>query len=136
MIYRNHTRTRTLILTLALGAASLAAAAPGDALLATWKGQGAGPFSAAAGEKLWNSKHQTEGETRSCATCHGTDLTQAGKHAKTGKPIDPLAVSANPKSLTDPAKVEKWLKRNCTWTLGRECTPQEKGDALTYIQSR
>jgi hypothetical protein len=132
----NRIHAQTLVLTLALGAAGLAVAAPGTDLLATWKGQGAGPFSAAAGEKFWTAKQQTEGETRSCTTCHGTDLTQTGKHVKTGKPIDPLAVSANPKSLTDPAKVEKWLKRNCTWTLGRECTPQEKGDVLSYIQSR
>jgi hypothetical protein len=132
----NRIHARTLVLTLALGTTGFAAAAPGDDLLATWKGQGAGPFSATAGEKFWTAKHQTEGETRSCTTCHGTDLTQTGKHVKTGKPIDPLAVSANPKSLTDPAKVEKWLKRNCTWTLGRECTPQEKGDVLSYIQSR
>lgn len=136
MIHRIRTRVRTLALTLALGAAGPAAAAPGDDLLATWKGQGAGPFSAAAGEKFWTAKHQTEGETRSCTTCHGSDLTQAGKHVKTGRPIPALAVSANSESLTDRAKVEKWLKRNCNWTLGRECTPQEKADVLTYIQSR
>ncbi|MBV5273127.1 MAG: DUF1924 domain-containing protein, partial [Lamprocystis purpurea] len=75
------------------------------------------------------------GEQRSCVTCHGTDLTKPGKHATTGKPIEPLAVSANSERLTDPAKVEKWFGRNCRWTLGRDCTPQEKGDFVRYIQS-
>ncbi len=109
---------------------------PGDELLATYQGQGAGPFSAAAGQKAWTQAHQTEGESRSCTTCHGADLTKTGKHATTGKVIDPLAVSANSKRLTDPAKVEKWFGRNCRWTLARDCTPQEKGDFVKYIQSR
>ena len=39
-----------------------------------------------------------------------------------------MAVSVNPKRLSDPAKVEKWFGRNCRWTLGRDCTPQEKAD--------
>jgi hypothetical protein len=130
---------KALVLTIAIGTVGLAgtaAAAPGDGSLATYQGQGAGPFSAAAGEKAFTARHQTEGESRRCTTCHGTDLTKPGKHAKTGKPIDPLAVSVNPKALTDPAKVEKWLGRNCRWTLGRDCTPQEKGDFVTYFQSR
>jgi hypothetical protein len=115
----------------------LVSAATGDDLLATYQGQGAGPFSAAAGARAWTAKHQPEGsgEQRSCVTCHGTDLTKSGKHATTGKPIEPLAVSANSERLTDPAKVEKWFGRNCRWTLGRDCTPQEKGDFVRYIQS-
>ena len=115
-----------------------ARAVTGDDLIATYQGQGAGPFSAAAGERGWTAKHQPDGaaEQRSCATCHGTDLTKSGKHATTGKPIEPLAVSANRERLTDPAKVEKWFGRNCRWTLGRDCTPQEKGDFVRYIQSR
>ena len=134
----NSNDSRSLVFALAIGGgvlANTATAAPGDDLLATYQGQGAGPFTAAAGAPAWTAKHQTEGESRSCTTCHGTDLTQSGKHAATGKPIEPLAVSANPKRLTDPAKVEKWLGRNCRWTLGRDCTPQEKGNFIKYIQS-
>ena len=44
-----------------------------------------------------------------------------------------MAPSVNPKRLTDRSKIEKWFKRNCKWTLGRECTPQEKGDILTFL---
>lgn len=58
-----------------------------------------------------------------------------GKHSVTGKPIDPLAPAANPERFTNPAKVEKWFKRNCKDVLKRECTPQEKGDVLTYLLS-
>ncbi len=134
----NSNFNKGLVFALAIGVSALAdtaAAVPGDDLLATYQGQGAGPFTAAAGAQGWTAKHQVEGESRSCATCHGTDLTKSGKHAATGKTIEPLAVSANPKRLTDPAKVEKWLGRNCRWTLGRDCTPQEKGDFVKYIQS-
>jgi hypothetical protein len=53
--------------------------------------------------------------------------------ALTGKTIEPVAVSVTPTRYTDPAKVEKWFKRNCTEVLGRECTPQEKGDWLTFV---
>ena len=37
---------------------------------------------------------------------------------------------------TDPEHIEKWFTRNCKWTLGRECTPQEKGDFLLMIRSK
>jgi hypothetical protein len=26
--------------------------------------------------------------------------------------------------------------RNCRWTLGRECTPAEKDDFISFIQTR
>jgi hypothetical protein len=53
-----------------------------------------------------------------------------------GKSIEPVAVSVSPARYTDPAKVEKWFRRNCTEVLGRECTPLEKGDWLTYVISQ
>lgn len=73
---------------------------------------------------------------RSCATCHGSDLTQPGRHATTGKRIAPLAPSVNPERLSDPGEVEKWLRRNCRWTLGRLCTEAEKEGFLAYIRSQ
>lgn len=76
------------------------------------------------------------GQKRSCATCHGTHLTQPGRHAKTKKVIDPLAPSINPERLTDVKEMKKWLTRNCKWTLGRECTAQEQGDFLVYLQTQ
>lgn len=105
-------------------------------------GLGAGPAAAAgdpaAGAAAWTREHAAPdaGPARSCATCHGADLTRPGRHVATGKPIEPLAPSVNPTRLTDPAKVAKWLLRNCRWTLGRDCTAAEEADFIAYIRTR
>ncbi|WP_367268182.1 DUF1924 domain-containing protein [uncultured Thiohalocapsa sp.] len=93
---------------------------------------------AAAGAAAWVQQHPQPGgaPARSCATCHTADLTRPGEHVRTGKPIEPLAPSVSPERLTDQAKVEKWLRRNCRWTLGRECTAAEKADFLAYIRAQ
>lgn len=109
-----------------------------DTLQDEYRAAGAGPFSAAAGEKRWLEKH-TDAETgqeRTCQSCHGSDLKARGKHARTGKIIDPLAPSVNSERLTDIKFINKWFKRNCKWTVGRECTPQEKGDFLEYLRNQ
>jgi hypothetical protein len=100
--------------------------------------QGAGPFSAAAGETLWNSRHTdaSDGKVRHCGLCHTDNLRQSGQHSRTGKVIKPMAPSANPKRLTKVKKIKKWLLRNCKWTLGRECTAQEKGNILAFLKSQ
>jgi mono/diheme cytochrome c family protein len=86
-------------------------------------------FDAGRGEQFFKTKHSDW----SCASCHTEDPRQPGKHAKTDKPIDPLAPTANAKRFTDPKKVAKWFKRNCGDVLGRECSAQEKGDVLAYL---
>lgn len=93
-------------------------------------------FSAARGKTL-HTQSFTGGkaDTPSCTSCHGKDPLAAGQ-TLTGKAIKPLALSATPSRYADPAKVEKWFKRNCNEVLGRECTPQEKGDWLTYVQGQ
>jgi mono/diheme cytochrome c family protein len=106
-------------------------------LQAGYASQGARAPNAAAGEAMWRKPFDTTaGERRRCASCHTENLRTAGKHARTGKPIDPMAPSANPARLTDAKKIEKWFTRNCKWTVGRACTPQEKADFLSYIQSQ
>lgn len=87
-------------------------------------------FSAARGESFFKQKH---GNEWSCASCHSENTAMSGKHAKTGKIIQPLAPSANAERFTDSGKVAKWFKRNCNDVLDRICTPQEKGDVLTYL---
>ena len=107
-----------------------------DAMLKVYSDAGAGPFSAEAGQRMWtekNSHNKTPAE-RSCSSCHTSNLGDSGKHAKTQKVIKAMAPSVNGKRLTDTKKIEKWFKRNCKWTLGRECSAQEKGDFLLYIQ--
>jgi len=95
-------------------------------------------FSAEAGKSLFFQEFTDEktGKIRQCTTCHTDDLRNAGKHARTGKVIKPLAPSVNSERLTNLKDIRKWLKRNCKWTLGRECTVQEKGDVLTFIQTQ
>ena len=109
-----------------------------DELLASYRQQGASGFSAAAGKSFWNQSVSRNGidRTRSCATCHTSDVHQYGKHAITGNEIEPLAHSVMSKRLTNPRKIRKWLRRNCEWVRGRECTPQEKGDILTYLREQ
>lgn len=121
-----------------LAGAALANAAAVDDLLAQYRAQGGGAFTPEEGKAAWNKSipDSKTGEERSCAGCHGSDLRRVGKHLQTGKPIDPMAPSANAKRLTDPKFIEKWFKRNCQWTLGRECTPKEKGMFLTFIQNQ
>lgn len=91
---------------------------------------GAQEFSAVRGESFFKAKH---GNDWSCASCHTDNPAALGKHAKTGKVIDPLAPSAHAERFTNPKKVAKWFKRNCNDVLNRVCTPQEKGDVLTYL---
>ena len=87
-------------------------------------------FSAERGARFFQSTH---GNDWSCATCHTANPAAAGKHAKTGKTILPLAPAANPERFTDLAVAEKWFRRNCNDVLGRLCTAQEKGDVLAYL---
>ncbi len=87
-------------------------------------------FSAERGERFYK---QTHGKELSCASCHTEDPAASGKHATSGKVIQALAPAANAERFTDPAKVEKWFKRNCNDVLGRVCTPTEKGDVIAYI---
>jgi hypothetical protein len=86
--------------------------------------------SAARGERFFNSPH---GNEWSCASCHGNPPTAAGRHAKTGKSIAPLAPAANAGRFADAAKVEKWFRRNCNDVLGRACTPAEKADVIAWL---
>ena len=89
-------------------------------------------FSPSRGEQFFKSPHAAEW---SCSSCHSENPKETGKHIVTQKAIDPLAPSVNTERFTNPAKVEKWFKRNCKDVVGRECTSIEKGDVLSYLQS-
>jgi mono/diheme cytochrome c family protein len=98
--------------------------------LATYTAQAAAPADAARGQPFFTNRH---GKDWSCASCHGASPTGEGKHASTGKPIAPLAPAFNPERFTDPAKTEKWFRRNCKDVLARECTAGEKADVLAWL---
>ncbi len=74
-------------------------------------------------------------DTPSCTTCHGASPLKTGM-TRAGKIIEPMAVSKNPERFTDLKKVNKWFRRNCKSVLGRECTPHEKSEFLTYMNSK
>jgi hypothetical protein len=113
-------------------------------------------FSAERGEAFYREPHAIKGAgVWSCSSCHLKDARYSvlahrtdipcrschvindwehpdPKHAKK-RHIEPFAPSANPKRLTDPERVETFLKLNCTLLLKRECTTLEKGDVITYL---
>jgi len=68
-----------------------------------------------------------------CSACHTENPAQAGRHAVTSKDIKPLAPRANAERFTDPAKVEKWFRRNCKEVVGRECSAAEKADFVQFV---
>ena len=104
-------------------------------MFAEYQQSGVSSMDAKAGEALWKKtfKDKKTGKMRSCTTCHGADLTKTGKHIRTDKPIKPMAPSVNKKRLSKVKKIKKWFKRNCKWTLGRECSAQEQADILSYL---
>ena len=141
---KNNLSAITRAALLALTCVSTLAAVPaaradqlGD-LLNIYQQSAGKPFSAERGKEFWTTKHTpVAGEpARSCSDCHSANLSNTGKHIRTGKPIKPMAPSINPERLTDTRKMKKWLLRNCKWVLGRECTAQEKGNLLIWLQQR
>jgi hypothetical protein len=120
-----------------LAAALALAAAPGRAAdtsaaqqLERFAASAAAAPQAERGRSFFTTTH---GGEWSCASCHGTAPVSAGKHASTGKAIDPLAPAANPRAFTDSARVDKWFRRNCKDVLQRECTAAEKADVIAWL---
>lgn len=121
------------VIPLAFVAGSALAAGSIQSLLDSFVAAGGKNFSADAGKALFQGQHSGgKPDTPSCTTCHTTDPRNVGK-TRVGKEIAPMALSKSPDRFSDPAKVDKWFTRNCNTVLGRECTPQEKGDIITYL---
>lgn len=121
--------------TAALAATAAAFAGPRDDILAGYAAEAGGPNDPARGKALFAGTHSGgKPDTPSCTSCHTAD-PRGGGRTRAGKPIEPMAVSANPDRFTDPAKVEKWFRRNCNSVLGRECSAREKGDVIAWLSS-
>ena len=112
-------------------AANMSFAASPQELLSAYEAKSAKAVPA-RGEKFFNAKH---GKEWSCASCHDSLPNHETKHIVTGKVIQALSPSRNSARFSDPAKVEKWFKRNCNDVLGRECEAQEKADVLSWLMS-
>jgi hypothetical protein len=85
------------------------------------------------GAEFYGRKFGISDKMPSCASCHTDNPLQPGRHAITGKDIKPLAPAANAERFTDPAKVEKWFRRNCKEVVGRECGAGEKADFIAFL---
>lgn len=113
-------------------------------------------FSAKRGGTIYREPHVIKGAgVWSCASCHLKDPRYAVRAHRTDIPcrachvindwehpdpkkakkrvIDAFAPSANPNRLSDPERVETFLKLNCLLLMKRECTAREKGDVLAYL---
>ncbi len=124
-------RHTSILAALLIAAGGAHAETPRDFLTRFEKEAGA-TASIERGARLFTTK---QGGEWSCASCHTDKPTQAGRHAKTDKPIAALAPTANAERFTDAAKVDKWFRRNCNDTLNRACSPQEKADVLAWLLS-
>lgn len=118
------------VFALALATAGPARAETPAGLAAGYAAQAGTPASAERGQAFFTTLH---GQTWRCASCHGADPRQPGRHAATGQAIRPMAPAFEPARFTDPAKVEKWFRRNCRDVAGRECTPGEKADVIAWL---
>lgn len=129
---------KTIISLLACLCVSSAWAATPSELLAGYQAEAARQSSgfqpsAQRGAEFYARKFGVSAKMPSCSSCHTEDPRQAGRHVVTDKAIKPLAPTANPERFSDPAKVEKWFKRNCTEVVGRECTSAEKADFIVFV---
>ena len=114
-----------------------------DALLAEYAAQAKAQdpaftaFSPQRGETFYRATWKGgDPRTASCTACHTANPRGAGQNAKTGRPIDPVAVSVNPARFTDRATVEKHFVRDCKSVMARECTALEKGDYIAFMASQ
>lgn len=89
--------------------------------------------SAQRGAQFFARDFRVSEKMPACVACHTDNPAQPGRHAVTGKSIKPLAPVANAERFTDPARVEKWFRRNCKEVVGRECSPAEKADVVQYL---
>ncbi len=93
-------------------------------------------FSAARGQTLHTQAFAGgKADTPACTSCHGATPRSSGR-TPAGKAVEPMALSLSPSRYSDAAKVDKWFTRNCRDVLGRECTPREKGDWLSFMFSQ
>lgn len=126
-------RCALALLVAAGGAPATQAATPAE-LLAGYVKQAGAPGSPERGQRLFTTKFDGDFNW-SCATCHTADPSQTGKHAVSGKPVEPLAPAANPQRFTNLTQVEFHFRLNCKDVIGRECTAGEKADVMSWLLS-
>jgi len=127
----------TLTILAALGVAAAQAATPAE-LLEGYRAEAARQApgfqpSAQRGAEFFQRSFGVSAKLPSCTSCHTDNPARAGRHVVTDKAIKPLAPAANVGRFSDPAKVEKWFRRNCSEVVGRECSAAEKADFVAFL---
>jgi hypothetical protein len=88
----------------------------------------------ADGKLFFNRKVKlANGKETACASCHTTNPADSGKHTVTGKAIRPLSPVVNTKRFSDFDKVEGQFTKHCNDILGKDCTPEDKANYITYL---
>ena len=125
---------KKILMLIALGLAQNALAETPAQFVAKYSAEAGAGFAAdAARVKAFASNNWVVSDKlASCTACHTDNLRNPGRHAVTGKAIQPLSPAANPERFSDAAKVEKWFKRNCKEVVGRACSAAEKADFIQY----
>ena len=90
-------------------------------------------LTAEAGRAFYLKKYTRKAKEESCSTCHTDSPANKGKHSDTGKAIQPLSPVVNNKRFSNLQHVEKNFTKHCQDIIGRDCTPQEKGNYITYL---
>ena len=111
-------------------------------------------FSAERGRAFYYATHpQPDGTAYSCASCHHEDprKEQFAHHDQIPcrachfpsqrytqghtirRQLLPLAPVVNDARFSDAARSDMWFAKNCEFVLGRDCTPLEKGDLITWL---
>lgn len=111
-------------------------------------------FSEERGRAFYYAEHaQPDGTAYACASCHHQDprKEQFAHHDKIPcrachfpsqrytqghvirRQLLPLAPTANSARFVDLARSDMWFAKNCEFVLGRDCTPQEKGDLISWL---
>ncbi len=86
------------------------------------------------GKMFFNRKiKMPNGKEMACASCHTTNPANVGKHALTGKSIEPLSPAVNKKRFNDLDKVEEKFTEHCNEIIGTDCTAAEKANYIIYL---
>jgi len=92
-------------------------------------------LSAEAGRAFFTKKVMVRGKDLSCSSCHTINPANKGKHVVTGKDIQPMAPSVNPKRFSDIQNSAQKFAEHCKDLYGKDCTAEEKGNFITYLLS-
>jgi mono/diheme cytochrome c family protein len=129
---RSFWRRVALPLVAIAAAVPAASAATPEELLAAYARQAAAAPSPERGQRFFTERRK-DGLYPSCASCHGERPTTPGKDLLSEKPLAALAPAANAARFTDANRVEYRFRLNCIDMLGRECTPGEKADVISWL---